>query len=184
MWVCLNLLRCALPWLFLPQVCFGTCWRQWASWVKRSQMSGSVHTQVSRHAARFLTFNFHFKVSLRASCFSQQAVPWKWTASVMWCECLWTRPLKWIASLRWRPSVSIDALINKDGAPTHPKKTKRILEHVLLWPLDGTQYHLLSPSLAAQCGYSMESDPWGNTRIYTSLLACYVDSTVLHLRAL
>uniref|UniRef100_A0A665WBA8 Zona pellucida protein AX 1 n=1 Tax=Echeneis naucrates TaxID=173247 RepID=A0A665WBA8_ECHNA len=33
-------------------------------------------------------------------------------------------------------------------------------------------------SLAAQCGYSMESDPWGNTRIYTSLLGCYVDNKV------
>uniref|UniRef100_A0A3Q4AHM8 ZP domain-containing protein n=1 Tax=Mola mola TaxID=94237 RepID=A0A3Q4AHM8_MOLML len=40
----------------------------------------------------------------------------------------------------------------------------------------GTQHTVLTPSLAAQCGYSMESDPWGNTRIYTSLMACYVDN--------
>ncbi|XP_041832378.1 zona pellucida protein AX 1 [Melanotaenia boesemani] len=40
-----------------------------------------------------------------------------------------------------------------------------------------TQHILLTPSLAAQCGYSMESDPWGNTRIYASLLGCYVDNT-------
>uniref|UniRef100_A0A3Q2C9I4 Zona pellucida protein AX 1 n=1 Tax=Cyprinodon variegatus TaxID=28743 RepID=A0A3Q2C9I4_CYPVA len=40
--------------------------------------------------------------------------------------------------------------------------------------INGTQHILLTPSLAAQCGYSMESDPWGNTRIYTSLLGCYV----------
>ncbi|XP_029966682.1 uncharacterized protein LOC115402311 [Salarias fasciatus] len=42
--------------------------------------------------------------------------------------------------------------------------------------INGTQNIMLTPSLAAQCGYSMESDPWGNTRIYTSLLGCYVDN--------
>ncbi|XP_062266719.1 uncharacterized protein LOC133973090 isoform X1 [Platichthys flesus] len=40
--------------------------------------------------------------------------------------------------------------------------------------INGTQLVVLTPSLAAQCGYSMESDPWGNTRIYTSLMGCYV----------
>lgn len=42
--------------------------------------------------------------------------------------------------------------------------------------INGTQRIVLTPSLAAQCGYSMESDPWGNTRIYSSLLGCYVDN--------
>nr|XP_019963150.1 PREDICTED: uncharacterized protein LOC109642700 isoform X1 [Paralichthys olivaceus] len=42
--------------------------------------------------------------------------------------------------------------------------------------INGTQHVALTPSLAAQCGYSMESDPWGNTRIYTSLMGCYVDN--------
>ncbi|KAK2890066.1 hypothetical protein Q8A73_018366 [Channa argus] len=42
--------------------------------------------------------------------------------------------------------------------------------------INGTQQIVLTPSLAAQCGYSMESDPWGNTRIYTSLMGCYVDN--------
>ncbi|XP_022621514.1 uncharacterized protein LOC111236890 [Seriola dumerili] len=42
--------------------------------------------------------------------------------------------------------------------------------------INGTQHIVLTPSLAAQCGYSMESDPWGNTRIYTSLMGCYVDN--------
>ncbi|KAM3602379.1 uncharacterized protein V6R79_003008 [Siganus canaliculatus] len=42
--------------------------------------------------------------------------------------------------------------------------------------VNGSQHVVLTPSLAAQCGYSMESDPWGNTRIYTSLMACYVDN--------
>lgn len=72
--------------------------------------------------------------------------------------------------------------------PPHPKEKRedsRFSFNVFspFSPLDGTHYHLLSPRLAAQCGYSMESDPWGNTRIYTSLLACYVDSKVLQSRA-
>ncbi|KAK0137806.1 hypothetical protein N1851_025979 [Merluccius polli] len=43
---------------------------------------------------------------------------------------------------------------------------------------NGSEHIVLTPSLAAKCGYSMESDPWGNTRIYTSLMGCYVDNTV------
>uniref|UniRef100_A0A8C6TQZ1 Zona pellucida protein AX 1 n=1 Tax=Neogobius melanostomus TaxID=47308 RepID=A0A8C6TQZ1_9GOBI len=43
--------------------------------------------------------------------------------------------------------------------------------------INGSQRVLLTPALATQCGYSMESDPWGNTRIYTSLLGCYVHNT-------
>lgn len=43
---------------------------------------------------------------------------------------------------------------------------------------DGSKLIMVTPRLAAQCGYSMESDPWGNTRIYTSLLGCYVDNKV------
>ncbi|XP_077567649.1 zona pellucida protein AX 1 [Stigmatopora nigra] len=42
--------------------------------------------------------------------------------------------------------------------------------------INGTQHIVLTPALAAQCGYSMESDPWGNTRIYTSLMGCHVDN--------
>ncbi|XP_061668879.1 zona pellucida protein AX 1 [Syngnathoides biaculeatus] len=42
--------------------------------------------------------------------------------------------------------------------------------------INGTRHIVLTPALAAQCGYSMESDPWGNTRIYTSLMGCYVDN--------
>ncbi|XP_061560332.1 uncharacterized protein LOC133416962 [Phycodurus eques] len=42
--------------------------------------------------------------------------------------------------------------------------------------INGTRDIALTPTLAAQCGYSMESDPWGNTRIYTSLMGCYVDN--------
>nr|BCF79768.1 zona pellucida protein homologue ZPAX [Hippoglossoides dubius] len=42
--------------------------------------------------------------------------------------------------------------------------------------INGTQLVALTSNLAAQCGYSMESDPWGNTRIYMSLMGCYVDN--------
>ncbi|XP_068433145.1 zona pellucida protein AX 1 [Clinocottus analis] len=42
--------------------------------------------------------------------------------------------------------------------------------------INDTQHIVLTPNLAAQCGYSMESDLWGNTRIYSSLLGCYVDN--------
>ncbi|KAM9435624.1 zona pellucida protein AX 1 [Clarias gariepinus] len=39
--------------------------------------------------------------------------------------------------------------------------------------INGSRVVPLSPALAAQCGYSVESDPWGNIRIYTSLLSCF-----------
>uniref|UniRef100_A0AAV2K7W1 ZP domain-containing protein n=1 Tax=Knipowitschia caucasica TaxID=637954 RepID=A0AAV2K7W1_KNICA len=43
--------------------------------------------------------------------------------------------------------------------------------------VNGSRRVLLTPALAARCGYSMESDPWGNTRIYSSLLGCYAHNT-------
>ncbi|KAJ0061136.1 hypothetical protein NL108_008820, partial [Boleophthalmus pectinirostris] len=43
--------------------------------------------------------------------------------------------------------------------------------------VNGSRRVLLTPALAARCGYSMESDPWGNTRIYASLLGCYIHNT-------
>uniref|UniRef100_A0A8C7HS80 Uncharacterized LOC109891559 n=1 Tax=Oncorhynchus kisutch TaxID=8019 RepID=A0A8C7HS80_ONCKI len=42
--------------------------------------------------------------------------------------------------------------------------------------INGTEIIPLSPTLAAQCGYSMDSDPWGNTKVFVSLLGCYVDN--------
>uniref|UniRef100_A0A8C7PQN6 ZP domain-containing protein n=1 Tax=Oncorhynchus mykiss TaxID=8022 RepID=A0A8C7PQN6_ONCMY len=42
--------------------------------------------------------------------------------------------------------------------------------------INGTDIIPLSPTLAAQCGYSMDSDPWGNTKVFVSLLGCYVDN--------
>ncbi|XP_068610218.1 uncharacterized protein [Brachionichthys hirsutus] len=41
---------------------------------------------------------------------------------------------------------------------------------------NGSRLVFLTPTLAAQCGYSMESDPWGDVRIYASLMACFVDN--------
>uniref|UniRef100_A0A6Q2ZEK4 ZP domain-containing protein n=1 Tax=Esox lucius TaxID=8010 RepID=A0A6Q2ZEK4_ESOLU len=40
--------------------------------------------------------------------------------------------------------------------------------------INGSDIIQLSSTLAAQCGYSMESDPWGNTKIFASLSGCYV----------
>ncbi|KAM8832525.1 uncharacterized protein AB9W97_003641 [Spinachia spinachia] len=42
--------------------------------------------------------------------------------------------------------------------------------------VNGTQHIVITARLASQCGYSMESDLSGNTRIYSSLLGCYVDN--------
>ncbi|XP_062304830.1 uncharacterized protein LOC134009123 [Osmerus eperlanus] len=42
--------------------------------------------------------------------------------------------------------------------------------------INGTDVIPLTPRLAAQCGYSMESDPWGNIKIYSSLFGCYAGS--------
>ncbi|KAK3542320.1 hypothetical protein QTP86_022482 [Hemibagrus guttatus] len=38
---------------------------------------------------------------------------------------------------------------------------------------NGSQRVTLTGAVSSQCGYSMESDPWGNTRLYTSLLSCF-----------
>uniref|UniRef100_A0A8C8FRW4 ZP domain-containing protein n=1 Tax=Oncorhynchus tshawytscha TaxID=74940 RepID=A0A8C8FRW4_ONCTS len=47
--------------------------------------------------------------------------------------------------------------------------------------INGTDIIPLSPTLAAQCGYSMDSDPWGNTKVFVSLLGCYVDNQTFNL---
>uniref|UniRef100_A0A8C7HR22 Uncharacterized LOC109891559 n=1 Tax=Oncorhynchus kisutch TaxID=8019 RepID=A0A8C7HR22_ONCKI len=47
--------------------------------------------------------------------------------------------------------------------------------------INGTEIIPLSPTLAAQCGYSMDSDPWGNTKVFVSLLGCYVDNQTFNL---
>ncbi|KAF7690540.1 zona pellucida protein AX 1 [Silurus meridionalis] len=40
--------------------------------------------------------------------------------------------------------------------------------------INGSQAVKLTETLAIQCGYSIESDPWGNSRLYMSLLSCFV----------
>ncbi|XP_066532751.1 zona pellucida protein AX 1 [Hoplias malabaricus] len=45
--------------------------------------------------------------------------------------------------------------------------------HLAVGAINGSQTVPLTPDLAAKCGYSMESDPWGNTKLYTSLLSCF-----------
>uniref|UniRef100_A0A3B1JV37 Zona pellucida protein AX 1 n=1 Tax=Astyanax mexicanus TaxID=7994 RepID=A0A3B1JV37_ASTMX len=47
---------------------------------------------------------------------------------------------------------------------------------VMLDVSDGSQVVPLTSSLAAKCGYSMESDPWGNTKLYASLLNCFAQN--------
>ncbi|KAJ7988052.1 hypothetical protein DPEC_G00319640 [Dallia pectoralis] len=42
--------------------------------------------------------------------------------------------------------------------------------------INGSDIIQLSSTLAAQCGYSMESDPWGNTKIFASLSGCFVSN--------
>ncbi|KAL6486534.1 hypothetical protein MHYP_G00059260 [Metynnis hypsauchen] len=42
--------------------------------------------------------------------------------------------------------------------------------------INGSQVVPLTPALAAKCGYSVESDPWGNTKLSASLLSCFIQS--------
>ncbi|KAF4099816.1 zona pellucida protein AX 1 [Onychostoma macrolepis] len=39
--------------------------------------------------------------------------------------------------------------------------------------LNGSQIEPLTSSLAAKCGFSIDSDPWGNYRVFASLLNCF-----------
>uniref|UniRef100_A0A8C7PQ74 Zona pellucida protein AX 1 n=1 Tax=Oncorhynchus mykiss TaxID=8022 RepID=A0A8C7PQ74_ONCMY len=55
-------------------------------------------------------------------------------------------------------------------------KTLAVGSQLEIDAIDGTDIIPLSHTLAAQCGYSIESDPWGNTKVFASLLGCYVDN--------
>nr|XP_055041376.1 zona pellucida protein AX 1 [Misgurnus anguillicaudatus] len=39
--------------------------------------------------------------------------------------------------------------------------------------VNGTQIEPLTPNMAAKCGFSIDSDPWGNTKVFASLLNCF-----------
>lgn len=43
---------------------------------------------------------------------------------------------------------------------------------------DNTQTVLLTPHLAAQCGYTQKSDPWGNMIVSASLKNCFAEIKV------
>ncbi|XP_043075297.1 zona pellucida protein AX 2 isoform X2 [Puntigrus tetrazona] len=45
-----------------------------------------------------------------------------------------------------------------------------------LYAVNDTQTVLLTPHLAAQCGYTQKSDPWGNTIVSASLQSCYTET--------
>nr|CAM15635.1 novel protein containing zona pellucida-like domains (si:dkeyp-50f7.2) [Danio rerio] len=48
--------------------------------------------------------------------------------------------------------------------------------------VNGSQIEPLTPALAAKCGFSVDSDPWGNHRIFASILNCFAgdeDDTVM-----
>uniref|UniRef100_A0A8C8CVE4 Zona pellucida protein AX 1 n=1 Tax=Oncorhynchus tshawytscha TaxID=74940 RepID=A0A8C8CVE4_ONCTS len=55
-------------------------------------------------------------------------------------------------------------------------KTLAVGSQLEIDAIDGTDIIPLSHTLAAQCGYSIESDPWGTTKVFASLLGCYVDN--------
>uniref|UniRef100_A0AAR2IJ64 ZP domain-containing protein n=1 Tax=Pygocentrus nattereri TaxID=42514 RepID=A0AAR2IJ64_PYGNA len=42
--------------------------------------------------------------------------------------------------------------------------------------VNGSKVVPLTPALAAKCGYSVESDPWGNAKFSASLLSCFIQN--------
>ncbi|KAL2082671.1 hypothetical protein ACEWY4_022489 [Coilia grayii] len=42
--------------------------------------------------------------------------------------------------------------------------------------INGSNYIPITPSLASKCGYRRKSDPWGNTKLFASVLGCYADN--------
>ncbi|KAF4099251.1 zona pellucida protein AX 2 [Onychostoma macrolepis] len=45
-----------------------------------------------------------------------------------------------------------------------------------LYAVNDTQTVLLTPHLAAQCGYTQKSDPWGNMIVSASIQSCYAEN--------
>lgn len=144
-------------------------------------MSGSVDAQVSLlHFCKTSVASFPFESFLTSLLFLPTGVPLK-------SDCLGSvMRVSLDRALEMGNGLEVEAVSEYRIRRNHEGALKPLAEAILehgfssFSPPDGTQYHLLHPRLAAQCGYSMESDPWGNTRIYTSLMACYVDSKVLH----
>ncbi|KAK5925921.1 hypothetical protein CgunFtcFv8_021535 [Champsocephalus gunnari] len=96
--------------------------------------------------------------------------------------------LLWIATAiilcQTRPNVKLNSLsssgLRSDCAANVMRlsldKALAVGNQLEVEAINGTKHILLTPRMAVQCGYSMESDPWGNTRIYTSLMGCFVDN--------
>ncbi|XP_059354288.1 uncharacterized protein LOC132092178 [Carassius carassius] len=42
--------------------------------------------------------------------------------------------------------------------------------------VNGSQIEPLTPSLAAKCGFCIDSDPWGNYKVFASLLNCFAEN--------
>ncbi|XP_067239307.1 zona pellucida protein AX 1 [Chanodichthys erythropterus] len=47
--------------------------------------------------------------------------------------------------------------------------------------INGSQIVPITPNLASQCGFSIDSDPWGNYRVFASLLNCFAGNEDDHL---
>ncbi|XP_056125463.1 zona pellucida protein AX 1 [Rhinichthys klamathensis goyatoka] len=47
--------------------------------------------------------------------------------------------------------------------------------------MNGSQIEPLTPSLASKCGFSIDSDPWGNYRVFASLFNCFAENEDDHL---
>ncbi|XP_077077146.1 zona pellucida protein AX 1 [Siphateles boraxobius] len=47
--------------------------------------------------------------------------------------------------------------------------------------VNGSQIEPLTPHLASKCGFSIDSDPWGNYRVFASLFNCFAENEDDHL---
>ncbi|XP_031437603.1 uncharacterized protein LOC116223787 [Clupea harengus] len=48
--------------------------------------------------------------------------------------------------------------------------------HLEVDAINGSQFIPITPSLASKCGYRMESDPWGNVKLFVSVLSCHTNN--------
>lgn len=85
-------------------------------------------------------------------------------------------------SLALGNQVEFDALSKLPAISCIAKKDDRNLHlcHnlVLFTFSDGSQIEPLTSSLAAKCGFSIDSDPWGNYKVFASLLNCFAANEV------
>ncbi|KAM9703800.1 uncharacterized protein ACNS7B_002381 [Menidia menidia] len=95
---------------------------------------------------------------------------WNWMATILVLGQAWTNGKHNLPSSGLRSDCAGNLMrLQLD-------KALAVGNQLVVEAINGTKHIALTPGLAAQCGYSMESDPWGNTRIYSSLLGCYVNN--------